>query len=51
MIGYPADILTVKFQQMIKLVKNGQEFKMSKRTGNSLTLQDMLDTIGKDAAR
>jgi arginyl-tRNA synthetase len=51
MLGNPDNKLTVLFQQMVKLTKDGQEFKMSKRTGNSLTLQDMLDTIGKDAAR
>jgi arginyl-tRNA synthetase len=37
--------------QMVKLIKDGEEFKMSKRSGNSLTLDDLLNAIGKDAAR
>ncbi len=37
--------------QMVRLVKNGKEFKMSKRTGQSLTTRDLIDAIGKDAAR
>jgi arginyl-tRNA synthetase len=36
---------------MIKLVKNGEEFKMSKRTGNSLTTMDLISSIGVDAMR
>ncbi|GHU50045.1 hypothetical protein FACS189459_3170 [Bacilli bacterium] len=45
------DKLEVLIQQIIHLTKNGQEFKMSKRTGNSLTARDLLSTIGLDAAR
>jgi arginyl-tRNA synthetase len=51
LLGYPKDSLEILIMQMVRLVKNGEEFKMSKRSGNSLTLQDLLDTIGKDAAR
>jgi arginyl-tRNA synthetase len=51
LLGYPKDNLETLIMQMVRLVKNGEEFKMSKRSGNSLTLQDLLDTIGKDAAR
>jgi arginyl-tRNA synthetase len=51
MLGYKKEKLEVLIMQMVRLVKDGQEFKMSKRSGNSLTIQDMLDTIGKDAAR
>lgn len=50
-LGYDADnIFQVIFMQMVKLVKDGQEYKMSKRTGQSLTLVDLVDAIGKDAA-
>ncbi len=50
-LGYPEGVLTVVCMQMVKLVKDGEEFKLSKRSGNSLRLIDLVDTIGKDAAR
>lgn len=50
-LGYPADeIFDVIFMQMVKLIKDGQEFKMSKRTGQSLTLSDLVEAIGKDSS-
>lgn len=50
-LGYDADKnFQVIFMQMVKLLKNGQEFKMSKRSGQSLTLADLVNAIGKDAA-
>jgi arginyl-tRNA synthetase len=51
LLGYPKDKLEILIMQMVRLTKNGEEFKMSKRSGIALTLQDLLDTIGKDAAR
>ena len=45
------DVLEVVIMQMVKLVKDGKEFKMSKRTGNALTLNDLMETIGVDCAR
>jgi arginyl-tRNA synthetase len=51
LLGYPKESLEILIMQMVRLMKNGEEFKMSKRSGNALTLQDLLDTIGKDAAR
>jgi arginyl-tRNA synthetase len=51
MLGYKKEQLKVLIMQMVRLVKGGQEFKMSKRSGNSLTLQDLLQAIGKDTAR
>jgi arginyl-tRNA synthetase len=50
-LGYPKDKIHILIMQMVKLIKNGEEFKMSKRSGNSLTLDDLLSAIGKDAAR
>ena len=49
--GFDKDKLTILIMQMVRLMKNGQEFKMSKRSGTSLTMQDLIDAIGKDAAR
>lgn len=51
LLEFKPDKITTFFQQMIRLTKNGEEFKMSKRSGNSLTAQDLIDAIGKDAAR
>ena len=50
-LGYNEDIMNVICMQMVRLVKNGQEFKMSKRSGQSLTLKDLVNTLGKDVAR
>ena len=50
-LGFPKDIMHVIIMQMVRLTKNGEEFKMSKRSGNSLTLKDLLEAIGKDGAR
>ncbi|MDE6289321.1 MAG: arginine--tRNA ligase [Ureaplasma sp.] len=50
-LGYKAEQLEIACMQMVRLVKNGEEFKMSKRTGQSLTLMDLVNAIGKDASR
>jgi arginyl-tRNA synthetase len=50
-LGYPKDKLHILIMQMVKLIKNGEEFKMSKRSGNSITLDDLIEAIGKDPAR
>lgn len=50
-LGYSEDKLHVVCMQMVRLVKDGKEFKMSKRTGNSLTLRDLTTTLGKDVSR
>ena len=44
----PCDI---KLVQLVKLFKNGQEFKMSKRAGNFVTLADVVEQAGKDVTR
>lgn len=37
--------------QLVKMTKNGQEVKLSKRAGNIITLEDLVDEVGVDAAR
>ncbi|MBR2857675.1 hypothetical protein IKE96_00405 [bacterium] len=50
-LGYDADkMFQVVFMQMVRLLKNNQEFKMSKRSGQSLTMRDLIDAIGVDNA-
>ncbi len=50
-LGINRDNLIIICLQMVRLVKDGEEFKMSKRSGKSLTTRDLIDSIGKDAAR
>ncbi|MBQ0035853.1 MAG: arginine--tRNA ligase [Firmicutes bacterium] len=50
-LGYPSDKLYVDLCQMVRLVENGEEVKMSKRTGNAITIRELVDDIGLDAAR
>ena len=37
--------------QLVKMVKGGQEVRLSKRAGNMITLEDLVDEVGVDAAR
>ena len=50
-LGYPRDNLQVDICQMVRMVENGQEVKMSKRTGNAITLRELIDDIGLDSTR
>ena len=36
---------------MVRMVENGEVVKMSKRTGNAVTIRDLIDDIGVDATR
>ena len=46
----PADV-EVLIGQMVKIMKNGEEVKLSKRAGTIITLEDIVDEVGVDAAR
>ena len=50
-LGYPAGTLAVDLIQMVRMVEDGKEVKMSKRTGNAITIRELCDDIGVDAAR
>ncbi len=43
--------LDVKLTQLVKLYKNGEPFKMSKRAGTFVTLRDVVDAVGADVTR
>ena len=43
--------LICKISQLVKLFKNGEPFKMSKRKGDYITLEDLIKEVGKDSAR
>lgn len=45
---YPLDII---LYQLVKMKQSGELVRMSKRAGNIVTLQDVIDTVGKDVAR
>lgn len=49
-LGHP-NVLDVDIIQMVRLVDEGVEVKMSKRTGNALGLVELVDDIGVDATR
>ena len=50
-IGLDGSKLDVVLMQLVRLMKDGQPFKMSKRTGKAITLTDLLDLVPIDAAR
>ncbi len=43
--------LDIKLCQLVRLFKNGEPFKMSKRAGNFVTLRDVVEQVGRDATR
>ena len=47
----PEKDIEVLIGQFVKMVKDGEEVKLSKRTGNIVSLDDVIDMIGVDAAR
>ena len=50
-IGLDGDRLDVVLMQLVNLMKDGEPVRMSKRTGNAVTLVDLLDEVPIDAAR
>ena len=50
-LGYPEGTLSVDLIQMVRMVEDGKEVKMSKRTGNALSLRELCEDISVDAAR
>lgn len=50
-LGYDAESVEVLIGQMVNLVRDGQPVRMSKRAGTVITLDDLVDAIGVDAAR
>jgi arginyl-tRNA synthetase len=50
-LGYGEDWLEVALVQLVKVMKGGAEVKMSKRSGQFVTLRDLIDDVGTDAAR
>ncbi|MGE3978736.1 MAG: arginine--tRNA ligase [Nitrospira sp.] len=49
--GHPKDRLHVVLVQLVKLLRDGVEVKMSKRTGEFITMREVIDEVGADAAK
>ena len=50
-LGYNPDNLDIAIVQMVRLMENGEEVKMSKRTGNAVTIRELCEDVGVDVAR
>lgn len=50
-LGYNKDKLEIRLLQMVRLLRDGEIVKMSKRTGGNITISELVEEIGKDAAR
>jgi arginyl-tRNA synthetase len=50
-LGNDFNALDIEMIQMVRLIKDGQEYKMSKRRGTAVWLVDLLEMIGKDSIR
>jgi arginyl-tRNA synthetase len=50
-LGFDPDKLNVILMQLVRLYRNGEIARMSKRSGKAVTLADLVEEVGKDAAR
>jgi arginyl-tRNA synthetase len=50
-LGFEPESLRIIIGQLVNLLRNGEPVRMSKRTGEMITLEELLDEVGKDAAR
>lgn len=51
MQGYSKDVLEVELVQVVRLIKDGEEVRMSKRTGTGISLRELCEEVGVDAVR
>lgn len=50
-LGYNPSSLQIILMQLVRLIQNGDIVRMSKRSGQYITLRELMDEVGKDAAR
>jgi arginyl-tRNA synthetase len=50
-LGLEPDALEIIIMQLVRLIKNGEVTRMSKRKGQSYTLSDLVEEVGRDAVR
>lgn len=51
MKGYPSDSLEVELVHVVRTFRDGEEVRMSKRTGKAITHRELVAEVGKDAVR
>ncbi len=51
MLGETPDLLEVELLQMVRVIQDGVEVKMSKRSGKALSLRDLIEDVGVDPIR
>jgi arginyl-tRNA synthetase len=51
MVGGNSNLIDVEILQMVRVIENGEEIKMSKRSGKAITLIDLINEVGTDALR
>ena len=50
-LGVPREFLDVELVRLVKLMREGEQVKFSKRAGNIVTFDELLDEVGEDVAR
>lgn len=50
-IGYDSSKLDIRILQMVRLIRDGEEVKLSKRTGKTITLNELVSEVGVNASR
>jgi arginyl-tRNA synthetase len=50
-LGYPADFFHVEIVQLVRVMRGGEEVRFSKRSGDFVSLRDLFEETGVDAAR
>lgn len=50
-VGGNPDLIDVEILQMVRVIQDGVEVKMSKRSGKAITMRDLIDEVGTDALR
>ena len=50
-LGHDSSVLDIEILQMVRLLRDGEEIKISKRTGKTITLNDLIDEVGINATR
>lgn len=50
-LGYDPENLQIILMQLVRLIQDGEVVRMSKRSGRYITLRELMDEVGKDAAR
>lgn len=50
-LSYDSSKIDIKILQMVRLLRNGEEVKLSKRTGKTITLNELIEEVGVNASR